>query len=209
MEAGLIVLLGRGQGTIESVASELDVNEEFRDAMNRAREVGGTFRGGMGSDEGRLLYAICRLTLPQVVLETGTGHGFSSSYILRALEDNGKGELYSLDLHYRDGVSVPVGKEPGWAIPKNLTHRFNLVLGESTRELPRLLKELGTVDIFLHDSRHTYGTMIREYQIVWPHLREGGFLLSHDVKDSDAFLDFCDRTGRDPVVVGNVGCIRR
>ena len=80
-----------------------------------------------------------------------------------------------------------------------------MALGESTKVLPKLLKKLGTVDIFFHDSRHTYKTMMKEYSIVWPFLKTGGYWLSHDIKSNDAFLDFVDHIKAKPIVIGNIG----
>lgn len=59
--------------------------------------------------------------------------------ILQALEDNGVSVLHSIDLHYTDGVTIPVGKELGWMIPEHLKRRWRLVLGEGFKVLPRLL----------------------------------------------------------------------
>jgi predicted O-methyltransferase YrrM len=142
-------------------------------------------------------------------VETGVANGFSSASILQALEGNQAGELYSIGLHCRKGVTTPVSKELGWVIPEHLKHRWHLILGESFRVLPRLLEELGTIDIFLHDSRHTYKTMMKEYTIVWPHLHRGGLLLSHDVKFNDAYLDFCDKVGYTRVVISDIGAIAK
>jgi hypothetical protein len=57
--------------------------------------------------------------------------------------------------------------------------------------LPAVVAGVPAVDIFLHDSLHTYRNMRFEYQTVWPHLREGGVLLSDDVAMNRAFGDFC------------------
>lgn len=143
-------------------------------------------------------------------METGVANGISSSFILKALEENAGGRLYSLDLHYREGVSVPSGKRLGWVIPEELMHRWSLILGESTKVLPKLLRELGSIDIFFHDSRHTYRTMMREYSIAWPYIRKGGLLLSDDVTCNDAFLDFSGFVKQYPVILlGRVGAIRK
>lgn len=75
--------------------------------------------------------------------------------------------------------------------------------------LPSLLDELKKVDIFLHDSRHTYRTMMGEYTIVWPHLTEGGLLLSDDVVENDAFIDFAERVRITPVIIGRIGALRK
>jgi len=143
-------------------------------------------------------------------VETGVANGFSSASILQALEDNQAGEHYSIGLYCREGVTIPVGKELGWVIPKYLKHRWHLILGESFRVLPRLLEELGSIDIFLHDSRHTYRTMMKEYTIVWPYLHKGSLLASHDVEFNDALLDFCDKKlAYLPTVINGIGAIER
>jgi len=84
-----------------------------------------------------------------------------------------------------------------------------LLLGESAKVLPRLLNDLGCIDFFLHDSRHLYKTMMKEYDIAWPNLREGGLLLSDDVIENDAFIDFADKVKVRPVVVDRMGAIRK
>lgn len=73
-------------------------------------------------------------------------------------------------------------------------HRWNLILGDAKIELPKLLKQLKSVDIFLHDSLHTYEHMMFEYNTVWKHLSVNGLLLSDDVNEkwSLAFVDFCN-----------------
>lgn len=205
---GLTKLLKCNSNLIESLNKELESKVEFLKIMNQYWEALKGFGGGMEIDDCRILYIICRVIRPKIVVETGTGHGFSSSFIIQALEDNGYGELYSIDLHYRNGISVPIGKQPGWVIPEYLKHRFHLFLGESTRIMPKLLRKLGKIDIFIHDSRHTYRTMIKEYETVLPYLRKDGLLLSHDVKVNDAFLDLCDRIRRTPVIIRNLGCVR-
>jgi predicted O-methyltransferase YrrM len=205
MDDGLTKLLSVNLSSIRDLRAEFSSKIEFHERMNEARNVIGSPSGMNKDTYTALLYAVCRILRPKIVVETGVANGFSSASILQALEDNGMGELYSIDLHYREGVTIPVGKELGWVIPEHLKHRWCLVLGESFKVLPRLLKKLGKVDIFLHDSRHTYRTMMKEYRIVWPYLREGGLLLSDDVEFNDAFLDFCAKVACVPVVVSGIG----
>lgn len=131
--------------------------------------------GSMDVEQCLLLYALVRALRPEIVIETGVANGVSSSFILKALDRNDRGHLYSIDLPCREGISVPFGKHLGWIIPDELRYRWRLLLGESTKVLPRLLNSLKYVDIFLHDSRHLYKTMMKEYSIVWPFLRNGGF----------------------------------
>ena len=132
----------------------------------------------------RWCYLVCRLIEPSVVVETGVAYGVSSAFILRALEENGRGTLHSVDL-------PPLRREAdrfwGIAVPGDLRDRWNLYRGPSSRLLPRLLRETGPVDLFVHDSLHTRRNMRREFEAAWPCLRKGGVILADDVERNDAF----------------------
>jgi predicted O-methyltransferase YrrM len=134
----------------------------------------------------RLGYLLCRLISPSVVLETGVAYGVSSVFMLKALEVNGRGTLHSVDL-------PPLRSEYerfwGIAVPEALKDRWRLHRGSSARVLPRLLEEIRTIDLFVHDSLHTHGNMRREFDTVWPRLREGAALLADDVERNGAFSE--------------------
>ncbi|MGD0996196.1 MAG: class I SAM-dependent methyltransferase [Candidatus Bathyarchaeia archaeon] len=165
--------------------------------------------GGVSMDSRLMLYVLTRSLCPKTVVETGVASGVSSAFILNALDRNKKGDLYSVDLHYREGIAVPSEKQLGWVIPKQLRYRWHLTLGESTKVLSTLLASLVKIDIFLHDSRHTYKTMMYEYTTAWKYLNYGGLLLSDDVACNDAFLDFADSVKQKPVVIGRMGALRK
>jgi predicted O-methyltransferase YrrM len=132
----------------------------------------------------RLCYLACRLTSPETVVETGVAYGVSSAFILRAMEENGHGTLYSVDLPPLRRKSA---KFWGIAVPDELRGRWRLHRGTSASVLPWLLGEIPTVDLFVHDSLHTHKNMRREFDTVWPHLRDGGLLLADDVERNRAF----------------------
>ena len=56
-------------------------------------------------------YAAVRALKPSCVVETGIANGVSSSYLLLALQKNGRGRLHSVGL--ADPAFLPAGKEPG------------------------------------------------------------------------------------------------
>lgn len=58
-----------------------------------------------------------------------------------------------------------------------------------------LLREVGIIDFFVHDSLHEYGHMTFEYGEAWPRIRGGGLLFSDDVNCNTAFQDFCAKVG--------------
>jgi predicted O-methyltransferase YrrM len=176
----------------------------------------GRVTGRDGYDEGLRLYRLLRDVRPQVAVETGVCNGVSTAFLLLALEDNGTGELHSIDLpevageEYEEGTFwdgkggavIPPGKEPGWMVPPELRERWELVLGRSQDELPPLLDRVGQIDFFMHDSEHSYECMSFEFRTAWPALREGGVLVADDVNVNPAWAEFTGEVGREPEELG-------
>jgi len=131
---------------------------------------------------------------PTKVVETGVARGLTSRVILEAIAANGAGHLWSVDLPDPFGTAELEG-QTGAAVPDQLRANWTYVRGSSRRQLRQLVHQLGTVDIFVHDSLHTVRNMRFEMETVWPALRNGGFLLVDDV-DKAAFRDFLQRTDR-------------
>ena len=75
--------------------------------------------------------------------------------------------------------------------------------------LPKMLEEFGEVDVFFHDSLHTYEHMIYEYQTAWPYLSPAGLILSDDIFWSRAFHEFCKNKGRQYVNIRGFGAVRK
>ena len=162
-----------------------DVEEETRRTLRRVHhENPRGARWPADSVLARCCYLVCRLLKPAVVVETGVAYGVSSAFVLRALEVNGYGALYSVDL---PPLRRDYATSWGVAVPETLMERWTLHRGPSSRVLPGLLEELGKVDVFLHDSLHTHRNMRREFEAVWPRLRPGGILLADDVERNRAF----------------------
>jgi len=141
--------------------------------------------------EAKFLYALCRAFKPEKVVETGPGTGISSSFILKALDDNGKGEMWSIEA----GVLQihPLGLKFGQFVPENLRGRWHLIMGESRNLLVDLLKDQERVDFFFHDSDHSYENMAWEFDQGWPRVRIGGILAADDINFNSAFKEFCSK----------------
>jgi len=137
----------------------------------------------MELDHAAVLYALVRLRKPSVIVETGIADGFSSRVLLTALAANGSGRLVSLDVRSGTGGLVPPELRGAWR-PVIVDPR------RSIQGLTEVLRSEAPIDLFLHDSRHTYGHMLREYRAAWPCLRPGGILLSDDADSTWSFLDF-------------------
>jgi predicted O-methyltransferase YrrM len=175
-------------GRAADVLDEPALSEVEQDTRRLLKGIRGedpfSLRWAADSVLARCCYLMCRLLEPDVVIETGVAYGVSSAFVLRALQENGRGVLHSVDL-------PPLRQEYerfwGVAVDGSLRSRWRLHRGASGRVLPRLLDKLETVDLFVHDSLHTYQNMRREFDLVWPRLRAGGVLIADDVERNRAF----------------------
>lgn len=156
-------------------------------------------------DPGTHLYCVIRALRPNTIVETGVASGLSSSLILKALDANGLGHLHSIDLPYQ--VALPDGKQTGWVVPEDLRHRWSLHIGDAKQLLPEVLGEIGELDLFFHDSLHTYEHMWFEYETAWKHLPMGGVLLSDDIFAFQAFAEFTHWVGGGAAIYESLGGI--
>jgi predicted O-methyltransferase YrrM len=149
---------------------------------------------GLNADDAlaRCLYVATRALQPTFVVETGVGYGVSTAHILQALAVNGHGRLDSVDLPLpgRDAERFTAA-----LVPARLRERWTLHRGTSRRKLPALLAGR-TIDLFVHDSSHTYLNMRCEFARAWPRLRTGGVLIADDVECSQAFEELRERAPR-------------
>jgi hypothetical protein len=200
-------MLGLDPKSVDAYYSELDADSPFLAHIASVSKLAGRPLGGFARPAD--LYVVCRSIRPSVVLETGVASGLSSAYILQALADNSFGRLYSIDLPDADteellGVvltRLPEGRKSGWVVPEGLRARWDLRIGRSMDLLPPLLDEVGAVQVFLHDSEHSFENMTFEFDHVWPKLGKGGFVLSDDANlplTRGAFYAFAKKVNRTP-----------
>lgn len=156
-----------------------------------------------------LLYIVLRVERPAIVVETGVLHGMTTLFLLRALERNGGGRLVSIDLpsysesgpSNQDGyvATLPTGCEPGWMVPRKRYPNWQLKLGSSFDVLPDLHDEIGTVDLFCHDSDHTFPVMWFELDWAWRNIGDHGLIVCDNIEANTAFSDFGRKIGREGI----------
>jgi predicted O-methyltransferase YrrM len=174
--------------TVARFAAENRVSE-FMTEMIRRRDAYGS-EGVMGALDCATLYALTRWLRPAVVVESGGFIGMSSAFILKALADEEltKAKLYSIEWseECEQGALIPdeLRSASGGFIPMRGKVEDFLERGE----LP------SPIDMFLHDSSHSYRHMLWEFRQFWPRLRDGGLLVSHDVQMNAAFPEFIAKT---------------
>lgn len=134
----------------------------------------------------KLCYCIVRKLKPYNVVETGVARGVTSAFILYALEKNGIGKLYSIEFPPFKYCPSDIGK----LVPDHLRSRWYLILGVGIKKMRQLTKTVPLIDIFIHDSDHSYRNQFDEYKYAYSWLNNRGFLVSDDVLNM-AFEDVC------------------
>ena len=162
---------------------------EFTTEMIRRRDTYGS-EGVMGALDCGTLYGLTRWLRPAVVVESGGFIGMSSAFILKAFADANlaTAKLYSIEWSEdcEQGALIPDGlrsASSGFAPMRGKVEDFL-----KRDQLP------GSIDMFLHDSSHSYRHMLWEFRQFWPRLRDGGLLVSHDVQMNAAFPEFVTKT---------------
>jgi len=171
--------------SVARLAMEIRASD-FMAEMIRRRDACGS-QGLMGALDCATLYALTRWRRPAVVVESGGFLGMSSAFLLKALVDEGltTAKLYSME--WSEDC------DQGALIPHELRSQFVPLRGKvedfmRSDELPSF------IDMFLHDSSHSYRHMLWEFRQFWRRLRDGGLLVSHDVHMNAAFPEFVAKT---------------
>ncbi|MFB6109043.1 MAG: class I SAM-dependent methyltransferase [Haloplanus sp.] len=187
------------ENEIESDSEFLDEFQRRRDEIQDAAESAG---GDSNVEDAITLYVLVRATEPDAVLQTGVLYGVFDAYVCRALDRNGHGTLHSIDLPNDE-------YENGYYVPEWLRGDWNLHLGDVDELLPALLDEIGSIDLFIHDSHHTPNHMTWEYETAFPSLSSTGYLATHDVDFTNSFDDFTTERSLSNAKIASIGVARK
>lgn len=135
----------------------------------------------------RSIWCLIRHLKPGKVVETGVAHGVTSRFILEAMERNGGGNLWSIDLPPIESVWQ---QQVGMAVGSRYAGRWSYIKGSSRRRLPGLLSRLGQIDLFIHDSLHSERNVRFELDRAWAVLKPGGAIVVDDVDANWGFRSF-------------------
>ena len=153
---------------LRQIAAAAGLNADELIANANEDSVGGRDTGawaGMSTfeAEGQVLYALIRALKPAQVVEVGVDSGGTSTHILTALDRNGEGQLYSVDINPEVGSKVPDPLRARWtlriedALTVELPDRADVIFEDGshelvfTREILTRLKTLNPRVILSHD----------------------------------------------------------
>jgi predicted O-methyltransferase YrrM len=180
--------------------------EDYLDRISR--EHGAFYAAGwVNRDDALFLYWLVRQLNPKMIVQTGVSNGLSSAFMVLALVKNGAGgRLRAIDLpavfNPDDpswtvkgtvyGVAIPQGKSSGWMVPDAYRDRIEVWSGDAKALMPKLVDEVDSIDLFFHDSDHTYDHMMFEFQEAKRKLNNGGLVVADDVSWNASVWDFAD-----------------
>ncbi|MBZ8133730.1 O-methyltransferase [Afifella sp. IM 167] len=176
-----------------------DFAAEHPQRVSGARERISGVKGHMGGPADQdLLYSLCRATGAERVLETGVAWGWSSLAILSAISERPSARLVSIDLPY---LEMGMDKYVGLAVPQELRRFWSLRSGADRDELPGALADFAPLDLAHYDSDKSYDGRMFAYPRIWEALKPGGLLVSDDLHNNLAFIDFAQSVGVEPFVL--------
>lgn len=163
-------IFGVGEDTVIRYFEQGEKVEKYIQA-----KLGGMDLWALTPDKRLALFAIVKLLKPDKAVETGVGPGSSTTTILSAI---GSGTLHSIDFGVKYGneeETYPVG----FVVPDRLKSKWHLHIGDSAKLLKPLLEELGTIEMFYHDSTHSEEHVQFEISNAWNHMDRGIILIDN------------------------------
>jgi predicted O-methyltransferase YrrM len=141
-----------------------------------------------------LLYFLTRFLRPHVVVETGVAAGYSTQAILKAIEANGSGRLYSSDFPYFR-LHQPE-RYIGILVDDNLKANWELFTSGDARNLRQIVSKIDRVDLIHYDSDKTYRGRKSALKILQPLLSQNTVTVMDDIQDNSFFYDYVRGTPR-------------
>ncbi|WP_128433911.1 class I SAM-dependent methyltransferase [Streptomyces cyaneus] len=130
--------------------------------------------------EAEITYLLLRESRPETVVEIGTFHGWSTTWILQALRDNGTGHLHSYDI--TDNVVR--------GVPDHLsTGRWTFTQGDARENLAKMPD---AADFLFIDAAHSARFARWYVQHLFPRLTPGIPVCVHDVFHGSRALPFTE-----------------
>lgn len=134
-------------------------------------------RGGpaFGDIEGELLYLFIRTRVPQVLVEIGSGSGWSTSWALHGLMDNNAGMLYSYDIKDTAVKNLPglLAGSGHWAFEERDIFSCPIELDDNIA--------YHNVDLLVIDAEHTDVFAMWYISQYFPLVKEWGIVFVHDM----------------------------
>ena len=152
------------------------------------------------------LYGFVRTIKPEIIVETGTRKGVSTTFLLEACRMNELGHVYSCDPIYygQEAAALAIKKALGYEPDPDA---WTFTAGKSDK----MLRDWTTVDVdlFIHDSDHSAKNMAFELRWAIAYVRPGGYIIVDDweQKKHTVFADWAAEHGLTPRKFGRTAAL--
>ena len=172
-----------------------DVKSDIKSMKSEAKEKLASLEFSLGGGGNYfLLHFLVRKYQPDCVVETGVAAGWSSLAILKALEKNNKGSLYSSDFPYfrlknpERYVGILIQEE-------NLKARWNLDIRGDSVALPEIANLLDDrkINLFHYDSDKFYSGRDFALKTLNKNFSPNCIIIFDDIQDNMHFKDFVEQ----------------
>ena len=130
-----------------------------------------------GHMQGLMLQMFSKMIRPKNILEIGTFTGYSAICLAQGLQQNGKLHTIDVNEEFKEIISRYI-KESG------LEGKIQFHIGAAVNILPTLKEEFDLV--FIDADKENYSTY---YDLVFPKVKQGGFIIADNVLWSGKTLD--------------------
>lgn len=184
------VVTGENSSTIKGFVEELQQDSQLRNHVeNGARNLPFSDGADKTVHFARRIgwYAIVRAMKPAIVVETGIDKGLGSCVIAAALKKN-----------HAEGVSgkllaVDINPNAGGLIDGEYGEFVEKIFSDSLVAIDEMTQD---VDLFIHDSDHSFSHEAAEYDRLTDHLSASSLVISDNAHDSRELREYANRVGR-------------
>jgi len=130
--------------------------------------------GGVEIEVAEFLYSFVRMIKPDLIIETGTHLGISSTYLARGCQVNNKGRMITFEV-------IESLRQQAQALWEDVG--VTEYIGSNLCPSLEAPIDPGVIaDLLFLDSEPQY--RFAEFEKFWPNLRNGGFIIIHDLHPS-------------------------
>ena len=155
--------------------------------------------GGAGNID--LLFNVARINKYRTFLDCGVAAGWSSLSILEGIKKKKFNKLISNDMPYMFRNNHD---KIGFLIPNELKKKWKLFKMPDRLILKTIFETYGKFDVCHYDSDKTYYGRLWSYKLIFKNLRNKGLLISDDINDNEAFIDFAKKNNKEVYIIKGI-----
>lgn len=128
----------------------------------------------VGPKTGKMLYSLVRVLEPTYALEIGTSIGYSALWIASALEENGKGELWTIESHAERFLRAQQNIEEA-----EMGHRIHQIKGHAPEIFMTDESIPAKIDFAFFDATKMEHELY--FNVIFPRMKSGGMIVVDNV----------------------------